>query len=216
MKLSMHYNNVFVDCSCAPREMKAFEGKEKINEEKVIRPRAALDIKFRGNVLTKLSRSLVRCLLVNVRWIDLGDGCERERQREWEMKGTEVARGLRAPRDRAFNYCTARTNLRASGHRCRTPENQFRGRHIQSTRAEGRTKWGRVLFRKLGSESTWQKIFPSFYSEVNTNINHAIYAIYESRIMIVKIKVLIHDTYSYTVNNYSCIICKFCILFMKW
>lgn len=37
--------------------------------------------------------------------------------------------GLRAPRDHAFNYCTARTNLRANGHRCRTSENQFRGRH---------------------------------------------------------------------------------------
>lgn len=139
-------------------------------------------------------------------------GRERERQREWEMKGTEVARGLRAPRDRAFNYCTARTNLRASGHRCRTPENQFRGRHIQSTRAEGRTKWG-VLFRKLGSKSTWQRVFSSFSSEVNTNINHAIYAIYESHNHSKNNN--FYTRHLQSVHNYSCVICKFLVFFTR-
>ncbi|TGZ47213.1 hypothetical protein DBV15_06388 [Temnothorax longispinosus] len=118
MELLAHYNNVSAGCSCAPLcEMK--------------------DIRFRGNVLTKLSRGLVR-RLADVRRIDLGDG-RGERKRE--KRGTGAARGLRAPRDRAFNYCMARTNLRANGHRCRTLENQFRGRHIQSTRAKGRMEW---------------------------------------------------------------------------
>lgn len=107
-----------------------------------------MDIRFRGNVLTKLSRgSALRRLVANVRRIDLGGGRERgrRRQRQKEREGGHGTRRgggkgrtrITAPRDRAFNYCTARTNLRASGHRCRTPENQFRGRHIQSTREEG-------------------------------------------------------------------------------
>lgn len=129
------------------------EGEEKINEQKVIGPvRCSVDIRFRGNVLTKLSRDLVR-RLADVRRIDLGDGRgERTRERE---QGAGAVRGLRAPRDRAFNYCTARTNLRANGHRCRTPENQFRGRHIQSTRAKGRMGWGGVPFSEaLAPERT--------------------------------------------------------------
>lgn len=59
------------------------EGEEKINEQKVIDGRscaAPLDIRFRGNVLTKLSRGLVR-RLADVRRIDLGDG-RGERKRE--------------------------------------------------------------------------------------------------------------------------------------
>lgn len=95
MELSVHYNNISADCSCVPREMKTFESEKKINVQKVIDV-APLDIKFRGNILTKLSRSLVRRLLVNVRRIDLGDDRERERERgEAERGEAERMRGTR-------------------------------------------------------------------------------------------------------------------------
>lgn len=65
------------------------EGEEKINEQKVIGPvRRSVDIRFRGNVLTKLSRDLVR-RLADVRRIDLGDG-RGERKREGPYEDYEL------------------------------------------------------------------------------------------------------------------------------
>lgn len=79
---------------------KTFESEKKINAQKVIDV-APLDIKFRGNILTKLSRSLVRHLLINVR-IDLGDGRERRErvgQRERERERCTEGRGRRSHED---------------------------------------------------------------------------------------------------------------------
>lgn len=77
----------------------AFRGRgEKINEQKVIDALGLapmpLDIRFRGNVLTKLSRGLVR-RLVDVRRIDLGAG----RESEGAVEGRGERGGKREPHE---------------------------------------------------------------------------------------------------------------------
>jgi len=110
------------------REMKAYntfdvrEERKLTNEKQQSMPlsrRAALDIRFRGSVLTKLSRDASFDLLLADEFIR-----KAKIEREREVRAMRIT----VPRDRAFNYYTARTNLRASGRRCRMPEKQFRER----------------------------------------------------------------------------------------